>query len=159
VANRLRALGFRRQLWSAFGKKRATTGKKADPPAHEDRVLRVIKADQPNRLWLWEITEQPRPRARSTCARSQIVYSNRIVGYSISDRMSSRIAANALASAVARRREVAGCIVPSASAPDNATADPHNAKTPGQRTLTGSFRTTKAVLSGTTHLWVVPETR
>ncbi|WP_425484472.1 DDE-type integrase/transposase/recombinase [Cellulomonas humilata] len=39
------------------------------------------------------------------------VYSNRIVGYSISDRMKSRIAVNALASAVQRRRDVAGRIV------------------------------------------------
>jgi len=39
------------------------------------------------------------------------VYSNRIVGYSISDRMTSQIAVNALVSAVQRRRDVAGCVV------------------------------------------------
>ena len=39
------------------------------------------------------------------------VHSNRIVGYSISDRMTSRIAVDALASAVARRGDVAGCIL------------------------------------------------
>ncbi len=43
------------------------------------------------------------------------VYSNRIVGYSISDRMKSSLAVAALENAVARRaiegREVAGCIV------------------------------------------------
>ena len=39
------------------------------------------------------------------------VFSNRIVGYSISDRMTSQIAVNALVSAVRRRRDVAGCVV------------------------------------------------
>jgi len=39
------------------------------------------------------------------------VFSNRIVGYSIDSRMKSRIAVNALNNAVARRGDVAGCIV------------------------------------------------
>ena len=39
------------------------------------------------------------------------VYSNRIVGYSISDRMKSRLAVAALNNAVARRGDVAGCVV------------------------------------------------
>ena len=39
------------------------------------------------------------------------VWSNRIVGYSISDRMKSKIAVDALNMAVARRGSVAGCIV------------------------------------------------
>jgi putative transposase len=47
------------------------------------------------------------------------VYSNRIVGYSISDRMKSSLAVAALENAVARRavegRDVAGCIVHSDS--------------------------------------------
>ena len=39
------------------------------------------------------------------------VFSNRLVGYSIDSRMKSRIAVNALNNAVARRGDVAGCIV------------------------------------------------
>ncbi len=39
------------------------------------------------------------------------VLSNRIVGYSIDSRMESRLATGALANAVARRGEVAGCVV------------------------------------------------
>ena len=39
------------------------------------------------------------------------VFSNRIVGYSIDERMKSRIAVNALNNAVARRDSVAGCIL------------------------------------------------
>ena len=97
--------------WSAFGKKRAKHGKKAGPPAHDDRVLRVFRADAPNRLWLWDITEHPTAEGKVYLCAIKDVYSNRIVGYSISDRMTSQIAVNALASAVQRRRDVAGCIV------------------------------------------------
>jgi len=39
------------------------------------------------------------------------LFSNRIVGYSISDRMKSRIVTDAVSMAVARRGEVAGCIL------------------------------------------------
>ncbi len=39
------------------------------------------------------------------------VYSNRIVGYSIDSRMKSRLAVTALNNAVARRAQVAGCVV------------------------------------------------
>jgi transposase InsO family protein len=39
------------------------------------------------------------------------VVSNRIVGYSIDDRMKARLAVNALDNAVARRGDVAGCIL------------------------------------------------
>ena len=39
------------------------------------------------------------------------MFSNRIVGYSIDSRMKSRLATQALASAVARRGDVAGCIL------------------------------------------------
>jgi putative transposase len=99
------------QWWSAFGKKRAKNGKKAGPPAHDDLVLRIFRADAPNRLWLWDITEHPTSEGKLYLCAIKDVYSNRIVGYSISDRMKSRIAVNALASAVARRRDVAGCVV------------------------------------------------
>ncbi|AEI10674.1 Integrase catalytic region [Cellulomonas gilvus ATCC 13127] len=97
--------------WSVFGKKRAKNGKKAGPPAHDDRVLRIFRADGPNRLWLWDITEHPTGEGKLYLCAIKDVHSNRIVGYSISDRMTSRIAVNALFSAVQRRGDVAGCVV------------------------------------------------
>jgi transposase InsO family protein len=97
--------------WSAFGKKRSRSGKRAGPPACEDLVQRVFTADGPNRLWLWDITEHPTAEGKLYLCAIKDVYSNRIVGYSISDRMTSRIAVNALLSAVQRRGEVAGCVV------------------------------------------------
>lgn len=99
------------QWWSVFGKRRAKNGKKAGPPAHDDLVLRQFRAEAPNRLWLWDITEHPTNEGKVYLCAIKDVYSGRIVGYSISDRMTSRLAVNALASAVQRRREVAGCVV------------------------------------------------
>ena len=98
--------------WSVFGKKRARGGgKKAGPPAHDDLVLRQFGADGPNQLWLWDITEHPTGEGKVYLCAIKDVFSNRIVGYSISDRMTSRIAVDALVSAVARRGQAAGCVV------------------------------------------------
>lgn len=99
------------QWWSVFGKKRSKNGKKAGPPAHEDLVLRQFRADEPNRLWLWDITEHPTAEGKVYLCAIKDMFSGRIVGYSISDRMTSQIAVDALVSAVQRRRDVAGCVV------------------------------------------------
>lgn len=97
--------------WSAFGKKRGKNGKKPGPPVHDDLVERDFTADAPNELWLADITEHKTDEGKLYLCAIKDVFSNRIVGYSISDRMKSRLAVDALASAVARRGEVAGCIL------------------------------------------------
>ncbi|NED94009.1 IS3 family transposase [Phytoactinopolyspora alkaliphila] len=97
--------------WSAFGKKRGKNGKKPGPPVHDDLVQRNFTAGAPNALWLADITEHKTGEGKLYLCSIKDVYSNRIVGYSISDRMKSRLAVDALASAVARRGEVAGCVV------------------------------------------------
>ena len=101
--------------WSAFGKKKAKNGKKPGPPVHDDLVRRVFTAPGPNRLWLADITEHRTSEGKLYLCAVKDVWSNRIVGYSISDRMKSRIAVDAISSAVARRaaagQDVAGCIV------------------------------------------------
>jgi len=98
--------------WSVFGKKRGKNGKRPGPPAHDDLVRRDFTATGPNELWLTDITEHPTAEGKLYLCAIKDVYSNRIVGYSISDRMKSRLAVDALASAVARRAvDVAGCTV------------------------------------------------
>ena len=103
--------------WSAFGKKRGRNGKKRKPgaPAYDDLVRRNFAAEAPNRLWLVDITEHVTGEGKLYLCAIKDVFSNRIVGYSISDRMKARLAVTALANAVARRAaagtEVAGCIV------------------------------------------------
>jgi len=97
--------------WSAFGKKRTKNGKKPGPPVHDDLVKRDFTAEAPNQLWLADITEHRTGEGKLYVCAIKDVFSNRIVGYSISDRMKSRIAVDALNNAAARRDEVAGCIL------------------------------------------------
>ncbi|WP_237083916.1 IS3 family transposase, partial [Mycobacteroides abscessus] len=98
------------RLWSVFGKKRGKNGK-VGPPVHDDLVERDFTAGRPNRLWLSDITEHRTGEGKLYLCAIKDVFSNRIVGYSIDSRMKSRLATAALSSAVARRGDVAGCIL------------------------------------------------
>jgi len=100
--------------WCVFGKKRGKNGK-TGPPVHDDLVERDFTADEPNELWLSDITEHRTGEGKLYLCAIKDVFSNRIVGYSIDSRMKARLAVQALDNAVARRRvdgaEVAGCIL------------------------------------------------
>ena len=99
------------QWWSAFGKKRGKNGKRPGPPVHDDLVERDFSADDVNELWLTDITEHWTNEGKLYLCAIKDVFSGRIVGYSISDRMKARLAVNALDNATSRRGDVAGCIV------------------------------------------------
>ena len=96
--------------WSVFGKKRGKNGKPG-APAHDDLVRRDFTAVRPNQVWLVDITEHPTGEGKLYLCAIKDLCSNRIVGYSIADRMEARLAVTALHNAVARRGQVAGCIV------------------------------------------------
>jgi transposase InsO family protein len=98
------------RLWSVFGKKRGKNGK-TGPPVHDDLVDRVFAADEPNQLWLADITEHSTKEGKLYICAIKDAFANRIVGYCMDSRMKSRLATTALHNAVARRGEVAGCIV------------------------------------------------
>ena len=98
------------QWWSVFGKKRGKNGK-TGPPVHDDLVERDFTADAPNQLWLADITEHSTREGKLYICAIKDAFSNRIVGYCMDSRMKSRLATTALHNAVARRGEVAGCIV------------------------------------------------
>jgi putative transposase len=98
------------RLWSVFGKRRGKNGK-TGPPVHDDLVERDFTADAPNQLWLGDITEHSTREGKLYVCAIKDVFSNRIVGYCMDSRMKSRLATTALHNAVARRGEVAGCIV------------------------------------------------
>ena len=98
--------------FSAFSKKRARgKGKKAGPPVHDDHVRRQFHAKAANQLWLTDITEHATSEGKLYVCAIKDVFSNRIVGYSIDSRMQSKLAVAALNNAVARRDDVAGCIL------------------------------------------------
>jgi putative transposase len=98
------------RLGSVFGKKRGKNGK-VGPPVHDDLVARDFSAEGPNQLWLSDITEHPTREGKLYLCVIKDVFSNRIVGYCMDSRMKSRLATTALHGAVARRGEVAGCIL------------------------------------------------
>jgi putative transposase len=103
------------RCWSVFGRRRGVNGKRPGPPAHDDHVRRRFTAPGPNRVWLTDISEHPTSEGKVYVCAVKDVWSNRIVGYSISDRMKAGLAVNALVNAVQARRAagqaVAGCIV------------------------------------------------
>jgi len=97
--------------WSVFGKPKTRKSSKPGTPAHDDLVRRVFTASEPNQIWLTDITEHWTGEGKLYLCAVKDVYSNRIVGYSIDSRMQARLAVSALDNAVARRGDVAGCIL------------------------------------------------
>jgi hypothetical protein len=95
------------RLWSTTSRKgrKANGGKgKPGPAVHDDLVHRQFTAAGPNLLWLTDITEHPTGEGKLYCCVIKDVFSNRIVGYGIGDRMTAQLAVTALRAALARRQ-------------------------------------------------------
>jgi transposase InsO family protein len=97
--------------WSGFGKPKRPKGRPPGTPAHDDLVRRNFTAEAPNRLWLADITEHPTAEGKLYLCAIKDAFSNRIVSWSIDSRMKARLVVAAIEMAVARRDEVAGCIL------------------------------------------------
>lgn len=78
---------------------------------HDDLVKRVFRADRPNRLWFCDITQHRAKDGWVYCAGVIDAYSRRIVGWSISDRITADIVVDALDMARWQRRPPPGTIV------------------------------------------------
>jgi transposase InsO family protein len=98
------------QLWSITTRK-GRRGKKPGPAVHDDLVNRDFTAEHPNQIWVTDITEHPTAEGKLYACLVKDLFSNRIVGYSISDRMTRRLAIGALRTAIARRQFVGTVIV------------------------------------------------
>ena len=109
--SRVWRLCSQQELFSHTIKRARKHGKKPGPPVCDDLVERDFTAKAVNELWLTDITEHWTDEGRLYLCAIKDVFSGRIVGYSISDRMKARLAVNALNNAVSRRRDAAGCIV------------------------------------------------
>lgn len=93
------------KLWSTTVRKgRRGSGKTPGPAVHDDHLLRDFTAAEPNSKWVTDITEHPTAEGKVYCCAIKDLFSNRIVGYSISDRMTAALAVSALRAAVARRQ-------------------------------------------------------
>jgi len=100
--NRVQRLCQQEQIWSVFAKKRGLS-RRAGPPVHDDLVDRDFTAPTANRVWLTDITEHPTAEGKLYLCAIKDVWSTRIVGYSMSSRMTAALAVSASSNAVALR--------------------------------------------------------
>ncbi len=99
------------RVWSTTTKKGRKHGKVPGPPVHDDLVQRQFRTDRPDAVWLTDITEHPTAEGKLYLCAIKDCFSNRIVGYSIGDRMTAQLARSALRSAIARRQPVGTVVV------------------------------------------------
>jgi transposase InsO family protein len=124
IADELEAAGLRgcerrvwrlcraQRVWSTTTRKgRRSAAKTPGPAVHDDLVQRVFSAPAPDVVWLTDITEHPTVEGKLYCCSIQDVFSNRIVGYALGDRMTAKLAVTALRSAVARRQPESTVVV------------------------------------------------
>ncbi len=114
LTDEMQELGFNvseRRVWRLCNKagirslisKRKRKYLPAGEPVSDDLVNRDFTADKPNRLWLTDITEHHTKEGKLYLCAIKDVFSNRIVGYSIDNRMKSRVAVKALENALTSR--------------------------------------------------------
>jgi transposase InsO family protein len=122
IADELEALGIKtgeRRVWRlchhaglfSTTLKKYRQGKPASDVAKDDLVKRVFTAEEPNRLWLTDITEHHTREGKLYLCAVKDVFSNKIVGWSIDSRMKSELAVNALTDAWDRRGRPQGVII------------------------------------------------
>jgi transposase InsO family protein len=103
--NRVHRLCREHKVWSTTVKKgRKGSPKRPGPAVHDDLVQRNFTAPDIDQVWLTDISEHPTRAGKVYVCAVKDVCSNRIVGYSIGDRMTARLAVSALRSAIARRQ-------------------------------------------------------
>jgi transposase InsO family protein len=100
--NRVQRLCSGQRLWSVHSRKRGLN-RRPGPPVHDDHIRRNFTAKAANQLWLTDITEHPTREGKLYACCVKDVFSNRIVGASMSDRMTSALAVQALENAIATR--------------------------------------------------------
>lgn len=105
------------EIFSAFVRKRRGKGRLVGPPVRDDLVQREFTATGPNRLWLTDISEHPTGEGKIYLCAVKDVWSNRIVGYSINERMTSELAVSAVRMAIQRRNPTGTTVRPRSPSP------------------------------------------
>jgi putative transposase len=101
--NRVNRLCTLQRIFSVHSKKRGIN-RKPGPPVHDDLVVRQFTAERPNLLWLTDITEHPTGEGKLYLCAVKDACTNRIVGYSMSERMTAQLAVDAIGNAICLRR-------------------------------------------------------
>ena len=92
-------------------KGRRGNGKRPGPAVHDDHVRRAFTAAAPDTVWVTDITEHPTAEGTLYCCAIKDLFSNRIVGYALDERMTAQLAVAALRTAVARRQPTGVVVV------------------------------------------------
>jgi putative transposase len=109
---RIWRLCSQQRLWSTTVRKgRRGAGKTPGPAVHDDLVQRNFTAQRPDQVWVTDITEHPTAEGKLYCCAIKDLFSNRIVGYALDERMTAQLAVTALRTAVARRQPVGVVVV------------------------------------------------
>lgn len=91
------------RLWSVHARRRGRH-RRPGPPVHDDLVQQVFTTDAPNRCWLADLTEHPTAEGKLYLCAVKDLFSGRIVGYSIGDRMTADLAVAAITSGAPANR-------------------------------------------------------
>ncbi len=92
------------RIWSTTTKKGRRCAKTPGPAMHDDLVQRRFSAPGPDVVWVTDITEHPTVEGKLYCCAIKDLFSNRIVGYALAERMTASLAVTALRQAIARRQ-------------------------------------------------------
>lgn len=80
-------------------------------PSSVDHVDRQFHRDEPNRLWVTDITEHKSREGKVYCAVVLDVFSRRVVGWALDGTPSSALVTNALAMAIEQRTPPKGTVI------------------------------------------------
>lgn len=109
---RVHRLCRQQRVWSTTTRKgRRRSGRRPGVAVHDDLVQREFRAPARDLVWLTDITEHPTGEGKLYCCAVKDVFSNRIVGYAINERMTAPLAVGALRQAIARRQPPRGTVV------------------------------------------------
>ncbi len=99
------------RIYCSFHKVKGRRYIESPLPAHDDLVRRDFSASSINQLWLTDITEHWTNEGKVYLCSLKDAFSNRIVGYSLGDRMTAELAAISLDYAMQERGYPAGVII------------------------------------------------
>ena len=108
VANSLRRQGLRAKAARKF---KATTDSRHDLPVAENLLKQDFSATRPNAKWVSDITYLWTDEGWMYLAIVMDLYSRRVVGWAMSERMTTQLVVNALRSALLRRKMPKGVII------------------------------------------------
>ena len=73
-------------------------------PLVDDHVQRDFSAQRPDQVWVTDLIDHPTAEGKLYCCAIKDLFSNRIVGDALDERMTAQLAVTALRTAVARRQ-------------------------------------------------------